>query len=128
MRSTFLYSVALALFFAAYQSPDTMPSTAFHPGQVFRDCPDCPEMVVIPAGSFLMGTPANEPGRDEIEGPQRRVTIAQFSAGKFDIKLAQWKAFVKDTNRKTVGGCTWAPFESRFESRRLVGEAGLPTG
>jgi formylglycine-generating enzyme required for sulfatase activity len=66
-------------------------------------------MVVIPAGNFLMGAPADESGRNEIEGPQRRVTIAQFSAGKFDITLAQWKAFVKDTNRKTVGGCAWAP-------------------
>jgi formylglycine-generating enzyme required for sulfatase activity len=61
-------------------------------------------MVAIPAGNFLMGAPANEAGRNEIEGPQRRVTIAQFSAGKFDITLAQWKSFVKDTNAKLSVG------------------------
>jgi formylglycine-generating enzyme required for sulfatase activity len=109
MRSIVLCSAALVLFFMTYGSPDTKSSTTFRPGQVFRDCPDCPEMVVIPAGNFLMGAPADESGRNEIEGPQRRVTIEQFSAGKFDITLAQWKAFVKDTNRKTIGGCAWAP-------------------
>ena len=45
------------------------------PGDVFKDCPDCPEMVVIPAGSFIMGSPASEPKRDKDEGPQHRVII-----------------------------------------------------
>lgn len=66
----------------------------FQPGQVFRDRPDCPEMVVIPAGNFLMGAPADESGRNDIEGPQRRVTIARFSVGKFDITLAEWKVLL----------------------------------
>ena len=33
------------------------------PGRMFRDCPECPEMIVIPAGSFLMGSPDDEEGR-----------------------------------------------------------------
>ena len=40
----------------------------------FRECPDCPEMVAIPAGKFLMGSPAHEPGRFDSEGPQHVVT------------------------------------------------------
>jgi formylglycine-generating enzyme required for sulfatase activity len=66
-------------------------------------------MVVVPAGSFLMGAPADELGRDDIEGPQHRVTIAQFAAGKYDVTRAEWKLFVKATNRKSVGGCAWTP-------------------
>ncbi|HEX3120273.1 MAG TPA: SUMF1/EgtB/PvdO family nonheme iron enzyme, partial [Candidatus Acidoferrum sp.] len=104
MRSILLCSAALTLLFISHAFAD-----AFHPGQVFRDCPDCPEMVVIPGGNFLMGAPLDEPGRDDIEGPQRRVTIAQFAAGKYDVTRAQWKAFAKDTNRKAAGGCAWTP-------------------
>src|SRR5262249_28530470 len=114
MRSTVVCTVVLVLFLAVYRSPSSKASAEFHAGQVFRDCPDCPEMVVIPAGSFLMGAPANEPGRDAIEGPQRRVKIAQFAAGKFDITRAQWKVFAGDTKRKTVSGCAWAPADQNL--------------
>src|SRR5882762_715627 len=51
----------------------------FKPGQSIRDCPNCPEMVVVPAGSFTMGSPANEQDRDDIEGPQRQVSVGQFA-------------------------------------------------
>jgi formylglycine-generating enzyme required for sulfatase activity len=83
-------------------------ATDFRAGQTFRDCPDCPEMVVAPAGSFMMGSPANEQGRDDTEGPQRRVNIRQFAVGKFDVTRGQWAAFVSATNRSTIGGCAWA--------------------
>ena len=53
-------------------------------GDSFRDCPTCPEMVVIPAGSFQMGSPADEPDRGDDEGPVRTVTIAEpFAMGKY---------------------------------------------
>jgi Putative peptidoglycan binding domain len=47
----------------------------YEPGEEFRDCPECPEMVVVPAGGFRMGSPLDEPGRNNAEGPQHRVTI-----------------------------------------------------
>lgn len=50
---------------------------AMRPGHIFRDCPECPEMVVVPAGSLLMGSPEGEEGRLGHEGPQRKVTIAR---------------------------------------------------
>ena len=45
------------------------------PEREFKECADCPQMVGIPAGAFLMGSPAHEPGRFDAEGPQRRVAI-----------------------------------------------------
>jgi formylglycine-generating enzyme required for sulfatase activity len=66
------------------------------PGTVFRDCPDCPELVVVPAGSFTMGSPWNEPQRDNDEA-QIRVTIAEpFAVGKYAVTFDEWDACVAD--------------------------------
>jgi len=72
-------------------------------GEVFKDCNDCPEMVVIPAGSFLMGSPPSELGRVGDEGPQRTVKVRLFAAGKFEVTFDQWDACVK------AGGCGYRP-------------------
>ena len=88
-----------------------IPSLAqnnFKAGQVFRDCKSCPEMVVIPAGNFMMGAAENEPGSYPEEKPQRRVNVKEFACGKFDITKEQWAAFVKETNRPATGGCSWS--------------------
>ena len=45
-------------------------------GTTFRDCPGCPEMVVVPSGRFQMGSPSSEKGRLDDEGPVHEVTIA----------------------------------------------------
>jgi formylglycine-generating enzyme required for sulfatase activity len=67
-------------------------------GKVFKDCADCPEMVVVPAGSFTMGSPASESERDSDEGPQHPVTIArQFAAGKFEVTFDEWDACVRES-------------------------------
>jgi len=63
----------------------------------FRECPDCPEMVGIPAGKFVMGSPANEPGRFDTEGPQHVVTVSAFGLGKYDITSAQFITFLRET-------------------------------
>ena len=80
-------------------SPDA--ERALKPGQAFRECAkDCPEMVVVPAGEFIMGSPVNEKGRSINEGPQHSVTIARpFAVSKFDVTFADWDACV------SVGGC-----------------------
>jgi formylglycine-generating enzyme required for sulfatase activity len=64
-------------------------------------------MVVIPAGSFTMGSPVSELGRYDGEGPQRRVRVRQFAVGKFDVTRGEWVAFVAATNRGTTQGCAW---------------------
>jgi formylglycine-generating enzyme required for sulfatase activity len=66
---------------------------ALTPGDTFKECASCPEMVVVPAGSFIMGSPENEAGRQDHEGPQRKVTIRQpFAVGKFEITQREWRA------------------------------------
>jgi eukaryotic-like serine/threonine-protein kinase len=50
------------------------------------------DMVFIPNGTFQMGSPDREQGRDNDEGPQRRVTVASFSMGKYAVTQAQWEA------------------------------------
>ena len=65
-------------------------------------------MVVIPAGTFVMGAPADEPGYFPEEGPQRTVTIRSFAAGKFDVTRGQWALFVKETGHPTSEGCQWS--------------------
>ena len=67
----------------------------------FQECgKDCPEMIVIPAGSFIMGSPTTEKGRYTNEGPQHKVVIAKrFAVSKFDVTFADWDACV------SVGGC-----------------------
>jgi formylglycine-generating enzyme required for sulfatase activity len=74
---------------------------ALKPGVNFRECAaDCPEMIVVPAGKFTMGSPATEEGRFDVEGPQHEVTIAKaFAVSKFDVTFAYWDACV------SVGGC-----------------------
>ena len=61
-------------------------------------------MVVVPAGEFMMGSPAGEEGRSDDEGPQRKVTIAKpFAVGKFEVTFAEWDACV------AAGGCKHKP-------------------
>ena len=61
----------------------------------FRDCAECPEMVVVPAGSFTMGSPPSEKGRGDDEGPQHPVTIpAPFAVGKYEVTFEEWDACV----------------------------------
>ena len=63
----------------------------------FRECAVCPEMVGIPAGKFLMGSPAQEPGRFDAEGPQHPVTVRAFALGKYDVSNEEFLTFLRET-------------------------------
>ena len=78
--------------------PDT-PTAASPAGVVFRDCDGCPAVVVIPAGEFMMGSPASEEGRHDDEGPQHRVTVRSFALGVTEVTFDEWEACVRG------GGC-----------------------
>ncbi len=65
----------------------------FKPGSTFRDCPTCPEMVVVPEGSFMMGSTS---GRYD-EKPVHQVTIAKpFAVGKYEVMWDEWEACVAE--------------------------------
>jgi formylglycine-generating enzyme required for sulfatase activity len=88
---------------------------ALKPGDTFKECASCPEMVVVPAGSFIMGSPENEAGRRDHEGPQRKVTIRQpFAVGKFEITLDEWHACYGHS------GCLRFPFDFFARNRAPV--------
>ncbi len=72
-------------------------STAIpEPGGTFKECRNCPDMVVIPAGSFVMGTPATEDHHRPLEN-QHRVTIAKpFAVSRTEVTWDQWEACVRD--------------------------------
>ena len=81
--------------------PDQMPrKRARNPGDTFRDCPECPELVVVPAGSFMMGSPVGEKGRFINEGPLHEVRIDYpLAVGVYAVTFDEWDACVSD------GGC-----------------------
>ena len=75
-------------------------------GDTFRDCATCPEMVVVPSGSFMMGSPRSEQGRYDNEGPQHRVTISKpFAVGKYEVTRGQFAAFVDATGYGAGSSC-----------------------
>ena len=65
-------------------------------------------MVVIPAGKFVMGSPANELGRNDNEGPQHEVTVTQpFAASKFEVTFDEWDACVAFGDCAQVSDSSW---------------------
>ena len=94
-------------------------------GEPFRDCPACPEMVVVPAGSFLMGSPLTEEGRgddeDDTAGPGgERVTATlprPFALGRYTVTRAEFAEFVSVSGYKVETGC-----HARYGSWQLVAD------
>ena len=82
------------------------------PGDTFKDCPDCPEMVVVPAGSFMMGSPENEPERSSDEDQVRVSIAAPFAVGKYAVTFDEWDACVavgKGPHEIGLKGCKAHP-------------------
>lgn len=76
----------------AMAAPASAPAIRPGDGEGFRDCPECPSMIMVPAGDFVLG------GGDPIEDAHKRpVTIAKpFAAGRFEVTYAEWSACVKE--------------------------------
>ena len=69
------------------------------PGSKFRDCAECPELVVVPAGMFMMGAPESEAGSESNERPVHAVSVPSFAAGVYEVTFAEWDACL------AAGGC-----------------------
>lgn len=67
------------------------------PGKTFKDCADCPEMKVLPAGTYWQGSAENSEMALSMEKPRRQITITEpFAVGVYEITMAQWDACVAD--------------------------------
>ena len=110
MRIAHIAAVLLALLFA----PASLAADggAPKPGDIFRDCPECPELVAVPAGTFLMGsTKGRKRGR-----PVKRITLARpFAIGRYEVTFDEWNACLR------AGGCKKKPFDRAWgRGRRPV--------
>jgi formylglycine-generating enzyme required for sulfatase activity len=104
------------------------------PGSTFKDCADCPEMVVVPSGRFLMGS--NSPSAPEYEKPQHIVGFDRpFAIGKYEVTQAEWTAMMMSNlsgyegERRPVDGATWREVQEfvRRLSMRTGKQYRLPT-
>jgi formylglycine-generating enzyme required for sulfatase activity len=89
---------------------------ALKPGDSFRECAkDCPEMVVLPAGEFMMGSSADDTDHYDNEGPLHRVTIAQpLAVSKFEVTFDEWDACA------ALGACARVPDSNMGRGTRPV--------
>jgi formylglycine-generating enzyme required for sulfatase activity len=111
LRAGVMLALLVSMTAATY-AQKRPPEPASGSGRVIRDCPACPEMVVVPAGEFMMGSPDSERGRSSNEGPQRTVTIKAFAMGKYEVTFAQWDACAAE------GGCKLKPSDENWERGR----------
>ena len=87
------------------------------PGAEFRECPGCPAMVVVPAGSFRMGSPAEEAGRRDDEGPDHHVSISRpFAVGKYEVARGEYGRFVSATGHSSGTEC-WTYEDGEWKTR-----------
>ena len=101
---------------------------AVTPGAVFRDCPDCPEVVVIPSGSFLMGTLPKHQIATEVPAELSPVRIRierPFAIGRFEVTRAEYAAFARSTGRdKKIVRCrTWVEERQGFRDLQITWDA-----
>ena len=99
--------------FAFYKS---MPLSLYKylPFAEYKDCSECPAIVEIPPGTFMMGSPDSDSERNDDEGPVHRVTIpASFAVGKYEVTFDEWDACV------SAGGCSHKPEDKGWGRGRL---------
>ncbi|MBM3568681.1 MAG: formylglycine-generating enzyme family protein [Alphaproteobacteria bacterium] len=102
------YGQGLVLAWVAVAATTVMAQAA---GQVFRDCPQCPEMIVVPAGSFVMGSGPHLESEeddeyvDQRETPARTVAMRGFALGRTEVTFRQWDACVAS------GACIHRPHD-----------------
>src|SRR3982751_2753274 len=115
--------VAIALL--AQAAPAQSAERSSKAGKAFRDCLNCPEMVVIPAGHFQMGAAAGEKGSSPLEQPVHQVSVGSFAAGRFDVTKGEWAVFSRATHRPARKGCSYTgrpgPFLDPTGSWRSTG-------
>jgi formylglycine-generating enzyme required for sulfatase activity len=77
-------------------TPPPAPAIVRKAGEIFHDCDGCPDMIVVPGGSFIMGSTAKEKPRFPNEGPQREVMLKPFAVSIYETTFNDWDACVAD--------------------------------
>lgn len=106
-RTTCTHDISALVFcFTAVCASDAAHAEP-QPGEIFRDCADCPEMIVLPAGRFRIGSlPEQEPERGQDEAPVQEVTIpASFAMSRYEVTRGQYKIFLAETGYPVGGNC-----------------------
>ena len=128
-RAAAAATIAWALIMAAAAS--TAAEAPRPAGSTFRDCDGCPEMVVLPAGRFVMGTPGavKSPGAGAAEGDVLVVEIRQaFALGRHEVTRAEYARFLADSGHEPLAGCrVWDAALNRFSDDRRRGFADIAT-
>jgi formylglycine-generating enzyme required for sulfatase activity len=90
---------------AAVEPPAKPLPAGIKAGQATKDCADCPEMIIVPPGKFMMGAPKTEAGRTDAEGPQTKVSIGPFAIGKYPVTRGEFAAFINDSQYQSAQRC-----------------------
>lgn len=106
-------------------SPLLLIAIALQTGS-FRDCAECPAMVIVPAGTFTMGSSPQEKSWAASHGatmsavadeaPQHAVTIRAFALGQFDVTRDEYAVFMHETNMQTINGCAHDSFRWNLDT------------
>ena len=104
--------------------------TVLKPGDSFRDCPDCPLMVVVPSGAFDMGAERTSLMRDgslRPHGPVRRIRIKRsFAVARFELTESEYARFAADTGHATASDCGLSAREQAELGSRQDNGQGAP--
>jgi formylglycine-generating enzyme required for sulfatase activity len=120
-------SIALASQTVATQQPDRGEKLkSSQPLRSFRDCKECPEMVKLPSGAFLMGAGSGDAKGFIEEGPQHRVEVKALSVSMFDVTRGEWKSFVEATSRPISTGCGYSGLPKEERSKASWQYLGFP--
>ena len=122
MPRTAIGHCGLALVLATLVAP---LARAADPAAPFRDCADCPEMVRVPAGTFVMGTPTADPAAAGARAEAQAVIVRiakPFGLGRVEVTRREYRAFVADSGYDAHGPCvTWDDALNRFNADRIRG-------
>jgi formylglycine-generating enzyme required for sulfatase activity len=103
----------------------------FRSGAIFKDCEVCPEMVVIPAGNFQMGSSTSffsSTKPPENEQPARNVSVKSFAIGKFEVTQKQWRELMETSPSKFKGDDLPVEQISREDAQKFIEKLSIRTG
>ncbi len=90
-----------------------------------RDCADCPELMTLPAGRFVMGAALDEEALEQLAGefrgrsaPQRSIDIPRFAIGRYEVTRGEFRVFVAATGYQSAGCFVWSGGEHRLVAAR----------